>query len=169
MIRLAIVTDKNNMIGFAKKEDSLHRGNVCPKSISPELEMFYGENAIVGSRTYEHNIETFTKLDPGGKELLVLTRNKNFNLNVNKKAKLIHDNMEVVEKYKDSEDILVVGGGKVLWELFLPFADEMIVVCCNKTLPWDIEFSSWQNEPMVEVKRRLWKDGVTTYYKRIKK
>jgi dihydrofolate reductase len=167
MIRLAFVTDKRNMIGCRKAEDRQRRVEEWSDSLTPEIgKLFYGENSIVGSVTYSHNLETFTNLDPGEKELLVLTRDKNFNLNGNKKAKLIHNYMDVVEKYKDSEEILIVGGGKVVWELFLPYADEMIIACCDKALPGDIEFNSWLNEPMVEIKREQWDGGATIYYKR---
>jgi dihydrofolate reductase len=128
--------------------------------------LFYGENSIVGAVTYLHNLETFSNLDPDDKELLVLTRNENFDLHGNSKAVLVHDYMQVVDKYKNSVEVLIVGGGKEVWELFLPYADEMLVACCDKALPGDIEFSSWKDAPMVETKRELWNGGATIYYKR---
>jgi hypothetical protein len=167
MIRLAFVTDKNHMIGCTLEEDRLRRAEAWPEPLTPEIgKMFYGENTIVGSVTYAHNLETFSNLNPGDKELLVLTRDRNFDLHGNTKALLVHEHRQIVDRYRDSDEVLVVGGGKVMWELFLPYADEMAVACCDKALPGDIEFRSWKEEPMVELRRDLWEGGATIYYKR---
>ncbi|BDD07240.1 dihydrofolate reductase [Aureibacter tunicatorum] len=165
MIRLAFVIDKNNKVGSTSQVTA----EEWPEPLVPEIEkMFFNQNAIVGSVTYAHNLEVFANLDPGDKELIVLTRNKNFDLHGNEKAILATDFMQVVEKYKDSDEVLVVGGGKVVWELFLPFADEMTVAIYDEELPWDIEFSSWKDAPMVEVRRDHYEGGVTVYYEKEK-
>ncbi|WED22981.1 dihydrofolate reductase [Vibrio sp. JC009] len=164
MIRLAFVADKNDTVGCTKPEDRALRASQWPKGLIAEVEkMFFGENAIVGSVTYDHNIELFSQLDPGEKELLVLTRNEDFDLRGNAKATVVTDYMQVVDKYKSSEEILIVGGGAVVWELFLPYADEIVIACTDKPLAGDIRFSSWRDVPMVEERRVSWEGG-TTYY-----
>ncbi|WCE31580.1 hypothetical protein [Vibrio sp. SCSIO 43137] len=54
----------------------------------------------------------------------------------NTKATVVTDYMQVVNKYKDSEDVLIVGGGAVVWELFLPYADEIVIAKSFMTTKW---------------------------------
>jgi len=165
MIRLAFVADKNDTVGCTTPEDRALRASQWPNALNAEVEkLFFGESAIVGSITYEHNIELFSQLDPGEKELFVLTRNENFDLRGNAKATVITDYMQVVNKYKDSGDVLIVGGGAVVWELFLPYADEIVIACTDEPLAGDIRFTSWRDLPMTEKHRELWQGGTTFYF-----
>lgn len=170
MIRLAFVADNSDTVGCSTPDDRALRANQWPKALAAEVEkLFFGESAIVGSVTYDHNIELFSQLDPGEKELLVLTRNQDFDLQGNPKATVVTEYMQVVNKYKDSDEVLIVGGGAVIWELFLPYADEIVIACTKEPLAGDIKFSSWRNVPFVEKRRVPWEGGATFYFQREEK
>ena len=167
MIRLVFVADHNDTVGCTLEEDRKLRASQWPKALSAEVEkIFFGESAIIGSITYDHNVELFSKMDPKDKELLVLTRNEKFDLRGNEKATVVTDYMQVVEKYKNTDDVLIVGGGAALWELFLPYADEITIACTDEPLAGDITFSAWRDVPMIEQQKDDWQGGSTIYLKR---
>ena len=165
MIRLVFMTDDSNMIGCKNPADDPKRVAAWPEGLPNELgRIFYGEHTVAGSATYGY----FKEYDPGEKSLYILSKDKNFDLEGNSKAQVVTDYQELVERYRDSEDILVVAGGKTTWELFLPYASEMVVAYADKIVPGDICFSSWRDLTVEEYNRVSWNGGNTFYYKVVK-
>ncbi len=58
--------------------------------------------------------------------------------------------MELVDRYGDSDDELLVVGGKRVFDMFLPHADVLDVIETDELMPGDVVLEGW--EPEFELK-----------------
>lgn len=116
MIKLIVAMDPNQLIG---------KNNQLPWNIKEDLAHFkqttIGHAVVMGRKTYE----SIGKALPN-RVNYVLTRDPDF------KAKessviIVKDYLELIKKYKNSQDILFVIGGEQVYQLFLKHCDELIV------------------------------------------
>lgn len=165
MIRLIFMTDDSNMIGCRNPEDMEKRVAQWPqgKDFQDELgRIFYGKHIASGDVTYP----AFYANPIEGMNIHVLSLDKNFDLRGNPNAELVNDFKVLVDKFSNSDEVLLVTGGKTIWELFLPYADEIVVAYTDKVLvPGDILFDSWRDVPKTEIDRVPWEGGATITYK----
>jgi dihydrofolate reductase len=84
-------------------------------------ELTQGHNLVVGRRTYD----TLPKLE--GRDLVVLTRNPDFRTNDKNPARIFTDFGELLRYCRDSKGEIFIGGGAQIYEMFMPYANEMIL------------------------------------------
>ena len=165
MIRLVFMTDDSNMIGCKDPQDMQNRVAKWPQGKDFEAELgrlFYGEHIASGGVTYP----AFYANAVEGMNINVLSLDEDFDLMGNENAKVVTDFKQLVDKFSGSDETLLVTGGKTTWELFLPYADEMVVVYTDNVLtPGDILFDSWRDVAKTEVDRVFWEGGSTITYK----
>ncbi|MDF9867247.1 dihydrofolate reductase [Bacilli bacterium PM5-3] len=116
MIKLIVAHDKNMLIG---------NGNVMPWHIKEELQFFRKEtlnqNLLMGRTTFEGIGKVLTN-----RTTYVLTSNKSYQV-ADENVVVINDVKELFDKFKNSEDILFIAGGKKIYEQFYLYADELII------------------------------------------
>jgi dihydrofolate reductase len=115
MIKIIVAMDPNKLIG---------KNNKLPWDLKEDLAHFKatttGHAVVMGRKTFE----SIGKALPNRVNYL-LTRDQN--LGSLKDMFIVHDYKELVSKYQDSKDILFVIGGEQVYQLFLPYCDELIV------------------------------------------
>ena len=121
---LIVAIDKNRGIGYSNKL-------LCP--IKEDLEFFkrvtMDSYIIMGKKAYESMPKNLK-----GREYIVLSRDKEFNL---ESPKIVHRNLdetlEFVSREKDFK-FWVIGGG-IIYSNFLPYVDTMHITEINKIYP----------------------------------
>lgn len=165
MIRLVFMTDDSNMIGSRSPEEMKERSKLWPqgKDFHDELgRIFYGKHIASGGVTYP----PFYGKEVEGMNIYVLSQNKGYDLLGNNNAELVTDFKELVDRFSKSEEVLLVTGGKTAWELFLPYADELVVAYTDNVItPGDILFDAWRDVAKTEIDRVPWEGGATITYK----
>lgn len=164
MIRLVVATDETQMIGVRNPEDNPARMGTWPKGLTETFFPEYYQGAVVtGSSTY---FPFFHEAGSKDAPIYVLNYTEDFDLRGNQNAEVVTDFIKVVEKYKESDELLIVAGGKMTWELFLPYVDEIKVGYTKKPMvPGDIKFDAWLDVNKEEVSRVKWDGGETITYK----
>ena len=150
MIKLAFMVDTAYVLGFGNKESHLQMSKITA-----------GDHYVAGrknSQFYENN--TFKS----GTILHIVSRSFSSRIKETINVKMVGDYMELVYKYKDSKDSLVVIGGKEILMLFLPYASEINVVITNKKTPGDTVFKEWKTFNLRLKKIEEWPGGITYYY-----
>ncbi|MCH4891406.1 hypothetical protein EZV73_27800 [Acidaminobacter sp. JC074] len=161
MIRLVIMTDKNNIIGHSNLDDYFERASNWSKDRIAEIDrIFAGDSMVVGHTTLPLCLDSVKNY----KEFYVLSQKTDLYSKTNKNVTFINDYSQLVSDYKDSEELLVIGGGKSTWELFLPHAKELIVCIDDKDSSGDIVFGDWQSLNKVLVEEKIWSGGTTQHY-----
>ncbi len=98
--------------------------------------------------------------------IYVLSRNKNLNLN-NDKLIIIDDYKKLVDKYKNSKETLVVVGGKIVFDLFTPYANEIFVMEPKFDLPGELIYDSYENKNIFKLIKIIEQENV--FFKTYKK
>lgn len=116
MIKIIVAMDPNQLIG---------KNNQLPWNIKEDLQHFKetttGHAVVMGRKTYE----SIGKALPNRLNYII-TRDKNFKPKENSIV-LINDYQELINKYKNSQEILFVIGGEQIYQLFLDYCDELVV------------------------------------------
>ncbi|MBC6429322.1 MAG: dihydrofolate reductase [Cellvibrionales bacterium] len=160
MIKLVWVTDNNDIIGHSDLAHHDPAAATRPAGLDAEINrIFIADNIVVGKTT----LPLCTDYIPHYKSFYVLTRDKNFTVADHANLSVIHDPQELVTKYQDSKETLLVGGGKAIWELFLPHASELIIALIDSH-PGDLKFDAWRSVKKTKYNEVDWKNGKTHYY-----
>lgn len=137
MIKLIVAHAKNYVIG---------KDNVMPWHIKEELQHFKKmtiNHAIVMGRS---TFEGINKVLPD-RTTYLLTRQKDFHYD-HPNVKVVNDIKELVEKYKDSQEILFISGGATIYKNYFHYADELIISVINNEYEGDafldIDFSMYE-------------------------
>ncbi len=115
MISLIVAMDKNHLIGkngwmpWDNKEDLKHFRNYT-----------MNKSLLVGRKTFEG----FKKPLPHRFSYVLTHSDMNID---DENVKVIHDIQEVIDKFKNSCDELVVIGGAQIYAAALPFVDKMVL------------------------------------------
>ncbi len=154
MIKILVAHDENCLIG---------KNNKMPWNIKDELKHFQkttnNKKILFGRKTYE-GIDN--KL--GNRIIYILTRSKNIKFNKNEEVNIINDYKMIVNKYhKNLKDDIYICGGSEIYELFLPFADEIIISIINGKYIGDKYFPSW-NKDLFQEENKIVKKEFTKYY-----
>ena len=105
-----------------------------------ELKLFrkltMGEKIMMGKITWESLPGT---LD--GREVILVTHDQKYPCP--KGVKLCHDPISMIQSYVASNDTLMIGGGRSLYELAMPYADVCYLSIMKDRYPCDISFPVW--------------------------
>lgn len=159
MIKLIAGYDKNGLIG---------KNGILPWDIPEDLEHFkkitLNKIIILGDVTFKGIGKPLPK-----RKTIVLTTNKKWTYE-HKNVEILYDFMDVVRRYKNSKDEVYICGGAKIFELFLPYVNEMIISHIDEEYDGDSWFPKWnKSEFFVEktiekknftikiYKRKLWK------------
>ena len=129
MIKLIWAMDPNRVIG---------KNNSLPWKIKEELKHFLNSTknhtVLIGRKTYESLPSPLLN-----RKIIVLTRNKNYK--INDSSIICSNNLEaIINKYKNSEEILFVCGGSKIYKETLYAADELIITNIKKEYDGDTYF-----------------------------
>ncbi len=154
MIKLIVAYDENMLIG---------NNNDLPWKIKEDLEHFkrttLNQNILFGKTTYE----TIPFLNE--RNIFVLSKERE--LQYKDKVTIINDYESIVKKFSNnlSEDIYICGG-VMIYELFLPYVDEMIISFIKGEYIGNKYFPKWNKELFKEYKKEEYKEFDVIYFKR---
>lgn len=152
MLKIIVAHDKNQLIG---------NGSQIPWHISEDFKHFkqttMNHKMIMGSVTFE----SIGKPLPG-RETIVLNFDKNYNA---LGCKVVDNYMELVNLYKDSDEIVYVVGGASIYRLFLPFCEELIISEVKGEYVGNIYFPEYKHL-FTQYKEDERKEFTIKYYKR---
>lgn len=80
--------------------------------------------------------------------------------------KLCNDYMELVERFKNSQDELLVIGGAIILNLFTPYASTLDIAEASELVPGDLVVDAWDNGDFELVSSKEWEGGRTLHYER---
>lgn len=129
MISIIVAVAQNNVIG---------KDNKLLWHVSEDLKRF---KSITSNKKMIMGRKTFESL-PGilpNREHIVITRDKNFNIESDK-VTVVHDLISLVEKYSKSEDEVFVIGGAEVYTQFLPHAQKLYLTKIDAAFEADTYF-----------------------------
>ncbi len=150
MIKLAFMVDTAYVLGFGNKELPFQMDKIT-----------VGDHYVAGRKNLQFYKNNIFK---SGTILYIVSRSSSSRIKDMVNIKMISDYMELVHKYKDSKDSLVVIGGKEILMLFLPYASEISVIITNKKTSGDTVFKEWKTFNLRLKKIEEWPGGITYYY-----
>lgn len=133
MIKMVVAMDKNRLIGkngqlpWHNKEDLRHFRNTT-----------INQTILMGSKTFLNLPKKL--LD---RKILVLTRNRDLVIE-DENVKIVHDINDIINKYKDSNEVLYICGGAKIYEEFFPYTDELIISLIEGDYVGDAYFPSFE-------------------------
>ena len=164
MIRLAFMTDKARVLGASTDAGNAVRLAVLPQGLHAVMQkILSAENVALGRRSYE---EFYSSPSMARKDMYVLTQDKNYTPST--AVKVCHNYMELVERFKDSADELMIPGGQVVLKLFTPYAKIVDVAETTELVPGDLIFDDWDKGDFELIHTDEWNGGRTLHYVRKK-
>lgn len=147
MIRLAFMTDPALVIGASTEEANLARYPLLPAGLAPEMTRVYaGHNIAAGESSYRQTVQATGRR-------YVITRNKDFDLTGEVGLEVCTDPQELVERYQDSAEELLVVGGLSMFRYFAPFALQFDVAMSDHRVPGDLVFDDWTRQGLSLISR----------------
>lgn len=122
----------NNTIPWHIKEDFIHFKNYTT-----------GKTIIMGEQTFL----SIGKPLPNRKTIVATIKDFKYD---HKDVTISNDLFEVLKKYKDSEEELVVCGGATIYKLALPYVDKMVISEVKKEYQGDACFPSFEKDFILE-------------------
>ena len=139
MISLIVAYSKNNkVIGINNtipwhiKEDFIHFKNYTS-----------GKTIVMGEQTFL----SIGKPLPNRKTIVATIKDFKYD---HEDVTIINDLFEVLRKYKESEEELVVCGGATIYKLALPYVDKMVISEVKKEYQGDACFPSFEEDFILE-------------------
>ena len=152
MLKAIVAHDPNRVIGnnldipWHIREDFLHF-----------KETTINHTVVYGSKTFE----SMGKPLPNRKNI-VLHFDKSFNA---PGCEIVTSIEEIVNRYKDSEEVVFICGGASIYRQFLPFVEELIISEVKKEYVGNVFFPEYK-EDFVCFKEDPREEFVIKYYKR---
>lgn len=155
MISIIVGMDKNRLIG---------KDNALPWHVKEDLQHFKrytsGKTVVMGATTYF----SIGKALPN-RTNIVVCNDQELNLN---DAIVEEDLFEVLKKYKNSEEELVVIGGATIYRLSVPYADLIVLTHIKGDYTGDTWFPVFEQDFEVEKEEVLSDIATVKYYRRKK-
>jgi dihydrofolate reductase len=140
MIRIAVMMDRARVIGSSTPEGNEARYALLPDGLGPVMQRLYtGANVAGGESSW--NMPTSAARN----HRYVITRNPDFDVE-GQLVEVITDAHELVERYRDSQDELVIVGGLAMFGYFLPHAHRLDISESHHLVPGDLVFDAWEPE-----------------------
>lgn len=162
MIRLAVALDRNRVVNAFG--GGLEYAAQVPATLSDVLEELYAsENAAVGASSLSDRLTAHAY-----RNLYVLTRNRAYRPPAGFESAIpVRDFMDLVHRYSDSDDELVVVGGPTLWRLFTPYARKVDVAESAEPVTGDVVYDDFEDGEFTLVGQDPWAGGRTLHYERV--
>ncbi len=157
MIRLVFTTDQRRVIGAATEDASKKTIEDFPPSVRPVLERLYDAPFIVVGAA---SLGPWLKHGPNT-TVFVLTRNPEL-LPVADHIVPVSDPGQLIERFRDGEEELVVAGGRTVFETFLPYANNVDIAETLDMVPGDIVFDEWESSAELDIQAMEDGEGVRT-------
>ena len=133
------MTDKARVLGASTPEGNRERLAVLPQGLQAVMmEILSAENVVVGRKSYD---DFYSSPSMARKDVYVLTQDRDFEPKTN--VKVCHDHMELVRRFQDSDDELLVPGGLQVLKLFTLCARVVDVAEAPELVPGDLIFDDW--------------------------
>lgn len=162
MIKLAFMVDTAYVLGSSTEEGNKLRFKLIPEELPTQIKKITAGNHYAAGRKSSAFYKN-SRFKPGT-ILHIVSRNLSLNIKGSSNIKVVNDYMNLVQKYKDSKESLIVVGGKEIFMLFLPYASQINVAMTDKKLPGDIVFKEWKTFNLRLKKIEEWDGGITYYY-----
>lgn len=156
MIALIWAMDENNLIGY---------NNKLPWDIPEELQYF---KAITLNQTILIGFNTFASLNYKSlpkRKTIVVTRKENFNI-YDSNVIIINDLEKILNQYKNSQEILFVAGGKMIYEAAWNYADYLYVTIIKGKFKGDTYFFKHNYDHFKLTKSQEFEKFTTYVYER---
>ncbi len=157
MIKLIVAYDENMLIG---------KDNDLPWNIKDDLEHFknttLNKNILLGKTTYE--------MIPSLKNRNIFVLSYEKNLHYKNEVTVIDDYQDIIRRFGNNykEDIYICGGESI-YNLFIPFVDEMIISHIKGKYQGNKYFPNWNEEEFINYKNISFNEFKVSYYKKNKK
>lgn len=165
MIKLVFMSDPDRVIGASDSAASNKRCDLLPTSLMGEMCKLYNtRGAVLADETSVMGLHAsgFAEVDK-----FVLTQKANFKVPVGLQGvNPVLDLKPLIERYKQSEEELLVIGGLSVFKQILPFADRLEVLEVDESVPGDLVFSEWDNGDFTVMTALPWEGGKTVFLKR---
>jgi len=129
MLSISVAVAKNSVIG---------KDNTLPWHISEDLKRFKritsNKKMIMGRKAFE----SLPGILPN-REHIIITRNKNFNVDSDM-VTMVYDLNSLVEKYSKCEEEVFVIGGAEIYEQFLPYIQKIYLTQIDENFEGDTYF-----------------------------
>jgi dihydrofolate reductase len=126
---------KISMIAAMAKNNVIGINGALPWNLSDDLKYFKktttGKTIIMGRKTFL----SIGKALPN-RENIILTKDTNFKA---EKCIILHSTKEVLKKYANEEEIIIIGGGEI-YKAFLPYTDKIYLTIIDAELNGDTFF-----------------------------
>lgn len=150
MIRIAVMMDKKRVIGASNEEENMKRFNLLPKQLPEAMSQLYkSENIAGGESSWNSSTSQATN------NRYVITRNDKFNTH-GESVDIITDANKLVEKYKDSNEELLIVGGLAMFKFFTPYADVFDIAESDNLIPGDLVYDTWEKQPLQVKSDKAW-------------
>ena len=149
-----------SIIAAIAKNGVIGKNNKVPWDIPEDLKFFYkiirGKPVVMGRKTYE-------SLGGGpikNSENVVLSRNQSLQL---PGCVVVHSFAEVLTRYQNVSEEVIIIGGVPIYEQFLPLANKMYLTLIDQDVVGDVYFPEWRKEEWIVIDKRSSKFGKYSY------
>lgn len=137
------------------------KNNHLPWRIKEELQHFknttLNQTLVCGRKT----MESMNNKPLVGRKHLVLTRSSNYH--PHPEIKIYHDHLKIIDEYKNKD--LYIIGGKEIYNLFMPYANVLIITTLNDSYDCDLFFNPDLTN-FQKTKTRIYKLFTINWYNR---
>ncbi len=159
MIRIAVMYDANKVIGSTDPAENEQRFELLPAALSEVMGRLYqSENVVAGAAS----AGPITGADQPGNRY-ILARDPRVHI---EGCTTVTDPQELIGRYRDSDDELLVIGGLRVFEIFTPHAAVIEIAQSDIALPGELVYDAWEREPLELVSEVPWHGGRTLRYER---
>ncbi len=135
MIKLIVAYDKNRLIGI---------GDQLVWNIKEDLEHFKKETL---NKTILFGDVTFKGIGRPlpNRKTIVLTLDTTY-VYEHENVEVCYDLNDIINRYHNKEEEIIIAGGATIYKLFLPYVDEIILSEVKGDFEGDVYFPEWNQE-----------------------
>ncbi|MEM9487662.1 MAG: dihydrofolate reductase [Myxococcota bacterium] len=157
MIRLAFMTDPSRVIGARDAEANAARFPLLPSALKGVMETLYkSAHVVVGADSigpWQDRTDT---------TVYALTRDAERRFEA-AHIRPTRDVSELIERFADSDEELLIAGGRTVLGLFLDHAERIDVAETDSDVPGDLVFADWDTPRFVLESSEPWDGGRTLH------
>jgi hypothetical protein len=161
VIRLAVALDRSRVVGSAPGGEPA--SDLLPAALPEVMSRLYAsDNVVVGAASLSARFATGPY-----RTCYVLTRDPEYVPPMGfERVVPVHDVMDLVHRYADSDDELLVAGGPTAWRLFTTYARRIDVAELAEPVAGDLVYDEFENGDFTLVRQETWEGGRTLHFER---
>jgi dihydrofolate reductase len=148
-----------SIIAAIARNGIIGKGNKIPWDLPEDLEYFYklirGKPVVMGRKTYESLGNPIKN-----SENIVLSCNQSLQL---PGCVVVHSIADVLTQYQNVVEEVIIIGGTLIYEQFLPLVDKMYLTLIDNDVDGDAYFPEWQKGEWIVTDRKNSKFGMYSY------